>query len=349
MKYLSFGTWRFFLAFLVVISHLWADMIHGPAAYAVWGFYVLSGYLMTYVLKHKYGFDKKGLLNYGYNRFVRIFPIYYVTVIIGMITILVLVPRGVNLLALNGQFDMPQGWGWIFTLTLIPLFYSGPNAVPVSNALGIEIGAYFLMPLLAINKSTAWFALIIGLYLNWNHGLFIESFDTRYASFLPCLLAFAVGALICHYKKELSRFSYPLLSVFIWCLHCLLWLKFPYWPWTYGLYVSMVLSAWVVISLDTRETSKLDKRLGDFSYPVYLVHTIVGGWFFGVFDHERTFEFFIVSFLMTLFVSWLLIKLIDDKMYLLKKPGILTKETFHTQEIKISEKINKHKETGTAN
>lgn len=36
------GSWRFFLAFLVVISHLWKDMIGGPAAYAVWGFYVFK-------------------------------------------------------------------------------------------------------------------------------------------------------------------------------------------------------------------------------------------------------------------------------------------------------------------
>jgi peptidoglycan/LPS O-acetylase OafA/YrhL len=50
---ISLGTWRFFLAFLVAISHLWAGMIDGPAAYAVWGFFVLSGYLMTLVLMTK--------------------------------------------------------------------------------------------------------------------------------------------------------------------------------------------------------------------------------------------------------------------------------------------------------
>ena len=58
---LGLGTWRFFLALLVAISHLWADMVHGPAAYAVWGFFVLSGYLMTLVLTQKYGTDAGGL------------------------------------------------------------------------------------------------------------------------------------------------------------------------------------------------------------------------------------------------------------------------------------------------
>ena len=65
---LGLGSWRLLLAFLVAISHLWARMLHGPAAYAVWGFYLLSGYLMTHVLRTKYGFRPRGLLAYASNR-----------------------------------------------------------------------------------------------------------------------------------------------------------------------------------------------------------------------------------------------------------------------------------------
>ena len=53
-----FGIYRYGLAFCVAISHLWAGMIGGPAAYAVWGFYCLSGYLMTLILNEKYGFSR---------------------------------------------------------------------------------------------------------------------------------------------------------------------------------------------------------------------------------------------------------------------------------------------------
>ncbi|MCI1709030.1 MAG: hypothetical protein LKM39_00445 [Chiayiivirga sp.] len=66
---LGFGTWRLFLALLVGASHLWVDMVAGPAAYAVWGFFVLSGYLMTHVLSTKYGFSARGLAGYAHNRF----------------------------------------------------------------------------------------------------------------------------------------------------------------------------------------------------------------------------------------------------------------------------------------
>ena len=60
---IGLGTFRFFLAFLVAISHLWENMIGGPAAYAVWGFFVLSGFLMTLILTTKYGFTKQGIQN----------------------------------------------------------------------------------------------------------------------------------------------------------------------------------------------------------------------------------------------------------------------------------------------
>lgn len=71
---LGMGAWRLFLAALVVLSHLWAPMVQGYAAYAVWGFFVLSAYLMTFVLTQKYGFTKQGLRDYAWNRFLRIMP-----------------------------------------------------------------------------------------------------------------------------------------------------------------------------------------------------------------------------------------------------------------------------------
>lgn len=327
-KYIGFGTWRFFLAFLVVISHLWADMIHGPAAYAVWGFYVLSGYLMTYVLRNKYGFKKEGILSYAYNRFLRIMPLYYAALILGVLTILILVPRGVDLFSLNPQFGMPEGMWWLFALTLFPLFPMGNTPVPVSSALGIEVGSYFLMPLIAMHRSAAWIAFIIGVLINWDLGFVLETFGERYATFVPCILAFAVGSLVCHYKDELKKFAFPTLSLVAWILHTLVWLKFPYWPWTYGLYASLILSGWVIISLDSRETTSFDKKLGDFSYPIYLLHTTVGAWFYKYFNFERSFMFFVVSFLATLLVSWILIKLIDKPLYSIKKPGILSSSTF---------------------
>ena len=70
----------------------------------------------------------------------------------------------------------------------------------------------------------------------------------------------------------------PVLSVAAWIAHALLTLYEPFiaWPWTFGLYTGVVLSAWVVVSLAERRTSRLDDALGELSYPYYLLHCTVG-------------------------------------------------------------------------
>lgn len=322
-RFISFGTWRFFLAFLVVISHLWSGMVGGPAAYAVWGFFVLSGYLMTYVLQKKYGFEIKGLMSYIHNRFLRIIPIYWVALVIGIITIMVLTPKGIQLQNLNPQFAMPQADEWLFSLTLFPFFKNSNFPVPVASALAIEWGVYFLVPFMARHVSAAWIGLLLGIFINYHIGFSIQTFGERYASFLPCFLPFAAGSLVAHYMPLLRRFIAPRLSLVVWILHGLIWYIFDPWPWTYGLYSSIILSAWVIVSLDCDKSSSFDKILGDLSYPIYLMHTTVGAWLLGMFGYNRSFMFFAVSFLGTILVSYLMILFVDKPVSKSKKPSVL--------------------------
>lgn len=138
---LGFGAWRLLLASLVAASHLWEGMIHGYAAYAVWGFFVLSGFLMTFVLTNKYGFDATGIRTYAFNRFMRIFPLYWLAVIGGMATLWYAGRHGIDLHQINPLFHLPSGTEqWLHVATLFPGFSYGGLPVPVSNALAIEVG-----------------------------------------------------------------------------------------------------------------------------------------------------------------------------------------------------------------
>jgi peptidoglycan/LPS O-acetylase OafA/YrhL len=103
---MSLGVWRFFLAFLVAISHLWDGMIHGPAAYAVWGFFLISGYLMTVGLLTRYGEGWAGLLDYAINRFLRIYPTYYIACLFGALALFLMPKFGVTLSLLNPAFGL---------------------------------------------------------------------------------------------------------------------------------------------------------------------------------------------------------------------------------------------------
>ena len=317
---LGLGTWRFLLALYVAISHLWSGMIHGPAAYSVWGFFVLSGFLMTYVLRNKYGFDNAGLKDFAFNRFLRIFPLYWIACAMGAASLYLLPRWGVNPSSLNPQFIAPQGFAdWFNNTTLLPIVGGHGLLVPVSGALAVEVAAYILMPLMAFSRQASWIGLILSLTLNLNHGLNIDSFAVRYSSFLTCFAAFSLGSLVCHYKEFLGRFSAPITSVVIWSAHCLVWIWYDQWPWTYGLYVSALLSAWVVLSLSKLETGAIDSLLGDLSYPLYLFHTTVAAWVLVFHSQSRSFQFFLISFLLTIILCWLLIIGVDKPVHRLKR------------------------------
>jgi peptidoglycan/LPS O-acetylase OafA/YrhL len=317
----GFGSWRLLLAILVALSHLWSGMIDGFAAYAVWGFFVLSGYLMTYVLRNKYGFEAPGLRAYAYNRFIRIMPTYYLAAVVGVVTIIAL-KNCVDLTRLNPQFAMPHGRQWLNPLTLLPVFTGSNLPVPVSGALATEVGMYLLMPFMARSRTSAWLALILGVVANATIGFDVHSFPARYTHFETCLFAFAAGSLTGHYIDSLRRFAWPAVALIVWVVHGLIWLKWDQWPWRYGLYSSVLLSAWVVVSLDVRRNSALDKLLGDWSYPVYLFHTVVAAWLLPWFGYGRPLNFFLLAFVLTIAVSWLVVVVLDRPLARLKRPGL---------------------------
>src|SRR5476649_847307 len=174
------------------------------------------------------------------------------------------------------------------------------------------------MPLFAKSKSAAVLGLAVAFFANLQFGFGMPTFIERYCGFATGLMPFAVGAVACHYRDSLRRFAHPGLSIVVWCAHGLYWLADPYWPWTYGLWLSVPLSAWVVLSLVEAKAGAADKFAGELSYPVYLLHTTVAAWFLPHFGFGRSFLFFAVSFAVTLLASWGMLRLIDAPVQRLK-------------------------------
>ena len=321
---LGLGTFRFVLAFFVLSSHLWVRMPHGFAAYAVWGFFVLSGYLMTFVLREKYGFSRAGLGAYARNRFLRIAPTYWLALSIGVVTLVVCNRHGIDLTQLNPAFSMPRSFSeWLFPTTLLVVFPLEGLPVPVANALAIEVSAYLLMPLLASHRSAAWTALALSAYANFRLGFTIESFAERYATFLPCMWPFAIGSLLAHYRDRLRPLARPGLSCAAWMLHGLIWFQWDRWPWTYGLYTSALLSAWLVLSLVDRRSSRADVLIGDLSYPLYLFHTTIGAWLVPTFGFGRSLAFAGAALVGTLLLSLAVVRFFERPLKSWKVSGAL--------------------------
>src|SRR5262249_22678453 len=83
-----FGTYRMLLALMVALEHLGGT--YGMGAFAVMGFYLLSGYLMTLIMHDYYGYTKPGIIRYAINRFLKIYPIYWAVLFLSLIVVLYL-------------------------------------------------------------------------------------------------------------------------------------------------------------------------------------------------------------------------------------------------------------------
>jgi peptidoglycan/LPS O-acetylase OafA/YrhL len=279
-----FGIYRYGLAFCVAISHLWAGMIGGPAAFAVWGFYCLSGYLMALILNEKYGFSPKGLATFAANRFLRIYPAYYV-VAAGMLVLFLLVPAHAS--RFLPQLHMPiASSGWLFSLTLMtPL--GGGELLHGAAALRVELWFYVLMALgLARGKwiVVPWFiASCAFTCLLLYRG---TSFPDRYVGIRACSIAFSAGVMVYQFRDvfPVIRTPWPAVAaVCLWWGHVWLANNLLGGAFLYGLYSSLIVSAIAMITLmrlDPKQVPdwlrRLDRLAGNLSYPIYLCHWAVG-------------------------------------------------------------------------
>ena len=258
-----FGIYRYGLAFCVAISHLWGGMIGGPAAYAVWGFYCLSGYLMTLILNEKYGFSPRGLAKFAVNRALRIYPAYYV-VCAGMFLLFYFIPETSAKFLPN--LRMPRtGQGWCYSLLLMTT-PDGHELLHGSSALRVELWFYVAIAL-GLGRSrriaAAWFITSVA-YTLWllAHR---TPFPERYVFIPACSLAFSLGSLIYHVRDRLPVIKTPwaaLSAASLWWLHVWLTQNIPGGPWIVGLYSSLLFSAFAMVTLMRLEPKALPGWMG---------------------------------------------------------------------------------------
>lgn len=284
-----FGTYRTFLALMVVALHLGG--IPKIGAYAVFGFYCLSGYLMTLVINSNYGYTLTGVSKYAVNRFLRIYPIYWVSTILSAVLIWRLGNEFTSGYHPAIYFPGDVSEALKNLMIFFPSFKDFPRLTPPAWALTVEIFFYILIGIgISKNKriTLIWFffsaiyhlgALIF--HLGWYH---------RYFTIFAASLPFSTGALIFHFKHEcIQNISMLKGRVYYYLPYILVLAILANWMIGYMLsqsagiffYSNYVLCAFMVAVLsDRKELSyisiSLDKWMGDLSYPIYLIHYQVG-------------------------------------------------------------------------
>jgi len=346
-----FGIYRFILAFNVVLFHILK--VPQIGSLAVYSFFILSGYLMTYIMHHTYGYSYKGVKLYALNRFYRLFPVYWALMLVTVFVIMVVgndfastfhiamrLPQDITELIINITMVYPD---------FSPSSYT-PRLAPATWALTIELFFYLLIGL-GISKSklrtNIWFTCSI-CYVLYNN-ILLKQYGLDYGNFISASLPFSIGAMLFFHKNTIQNLLLKfhlfklrtVTSLFtfnvIFCSTVVF--IFPEQSWKIVILckaVNLVLSAVMVIKLsetksDTPLIKSIDKFTGDLSYPVYVFHwaaACFASWLLYTSPQKGPMAF-TIGLVLTIVVSVIVNKFINDKIELLrrkvkKSPAALT-------------------------
>ena len=287
------GAIRLFLAFVVVIDHVGGIVLHPlglgtsrymtlglNAGHAVMFFYVISGFLISYVLEGKYPPTPQGTYRFYKSRAIRIYALYWA---VYAVSCLILDPgQGRAIWAgrlgdlLPGLFLFGSDWRVAFGDYPDAYFRFFPTGLHPAWSLGAEMTFYAMAPFLLRSLTMTVFiffmsaavraALIhaFGFFENWTYYFFPST-----------LLFFLLG----HLSRVLSarlRLSPRLACGFL--LPSLLFALLsagrsfddPYFYLSIGCFAA-ALPGLFTLTKDTRALN----FMGDISYAVYLTHPLV--------------------------------------------------------------------------
>lgn len=323
------GFIRILLAISVLIFHsaplFGFGMMNGIVA--VKGFFVISGFYMALILNEKYKGANGSYMLFITNRLLRIYPIYWVILILTIIfgyywayhgavsqTIIPVNfrPRGFFL------YDTPLGILRDITLLirgdyLNPLKFKLPIVAPAWTLIP-ELLFYLIAPFLVKRK---WWVLLFIVFVSFLLRYFMYSFhiysETQVTSFFPATIGyFLIGVLSFNlYKKQKKKnisvktqISFMvLLSVYI-----LFWDKIPIISIGSFLLKDWIFYPLLYLSLPYIFTfSKIriiNIFLANLSYPIYISHWFIFSLIWNIFSfRERTFSYVVLAIISTVIVS----------------------------------------------
>lgn len=305
---------RFFAALLVVVSHveLFKEYHGQPSFYshtavyelgrmAVTFFFVLSGFLITYLLlAEKQSAGVISVRKFYIRRMLRIWPLYYLAILLAF----VILPRVdlFDLPKLSNALPMFIGWTLPLFLFLLPqlalsLYPPVPYGEPLWS-IGVEEQFYLLWPLL-VARTRRFIPLVFGIVLAgilvkqlaivhasrlsdpvqlrfWNH--FIDYF---YYTRIECMGIGALGAWLVFQqrRKTLGVLYSRITQLLTWGLTLWLLVTPRFKPMLHYSPVSILFCIIILnVATNPRSLLKLENKwfifLGNISYAMYMFHEI---------------------------------------------------------------------------
>lgn len=318
------GIYRFLLALNVVIFHLLGVPAIGP--FAVFSFFVLSGFLMTLIMKETYGYSFLGVSKYAINRFLRLFPVYWVLLLITILTIALV--GNTNSKAFHQAMFLPiTPSEWASNLSLI--FWSQtpieviPRIAPATWALTIELFFYLIIGLGVSSSKIStmtWVSVSILYTIYFN---LTSHIGLGYGTIWLASLPFSLGAMAYHFKNEINKlieklrlgnllFIAYVTNLFVASLSSYLFSENLSWKVSFlASILNLLISAMLTVHLfniDRTLSRTWNSFLGNLSYPVYVFHwggALIAATIFSDFNRENSIIIFIFGLVITVIISYL--------------------------------------------
>jgi peptidoglycan/LPS O-acetylase OafA/YrhL len=281
---------RYVLAAIVAQTHLRSIGMDWSGQIAVFGFYTLSGYLMTRVLNERYGFAWRGTVAFLVNRVLRLWPAYCAIMSFALLALQFLPLSNFSFL-----IRTPNSWADIVTnITVVgqvgfDFVQWLPLAKPLvtSWSLSIELCSYILLALyfarsparliafatlgiVGIAASTAWCALGVDAS---RYGAYC--FQNRYGVIQAGFVPFACGGLFHFYENSISYCFLKHRRVVVASLACAVGAMFagPVVSATIGPFIGIP-GVWMLLSAahGAASPTQIQDFFGRASYHLFITH-----------------------------------------------------------------------------
>ena len=301
------GTIRTILAISVVFVHSYGFVFVGGQL-AVQLFYIISGYLISFVLTEAKTYKK--ISSFYFNRFLRLFPLYYVVALITLLTGVLIASEEYelfNVIRVIFSIDSFGGIALVFTNILLLgqdwimftgiregnfqlvtdfrnseiLIYDG-LIIPQAWTLGLELSFYLIAPFILKRLDLIIILLVISILIRiylYYIGLGLQ--DPWSYRFFPTELAFFLFGSLSHQiwkpyllSRGIINKKLSLIAVCVVILYCVLFFLLPHREFNtlilYGLFICTL-----PLLFNFQLNNKWDALIGELSYPIYISHMLI--------------------------------------------------------------------------
>lgn len=250
-------------------------------------FFVLSGFLITYLMLKEYGKSEFfSIRSFYMRRILRIFPLYYLILVIGFIAF----PLFRTVFLNEGYHETANGWMYLFFLSNFDQINTGelPYGVGLGPtwSIAVEEQFYLIWPILFLLFSHKRFVIVILIALLLSATLSL-GFNLSFFHTIFCMFFLASGALfayLAYFKRSfIDRitdvpFWIPLFCIFFIFFFIFMWIHSQNFNFLYIIPISFLIG-YIIIqqcfgkSFNFKAIPFLES-LGKYTYGFYLYHVI---------------------------------------------------------------------------